>query len=126
METNAVADEVAIYLESKHGRVYRTKAPQSPVFPYVVYRLDTIIDTIPSDDFSIIVDIYEDASKSVRNIEDIADAIDNGLNHAVIDTNALNMHFERSIRQYVPEEELMGVHMVQLRGAARIDFKGER
>lgn len=93
------------------------------MFPYVVYRLGTIVDTVPSDDFSIIVDIYEDASKSVRNIEDIADAIDNGSNHAVIDTNALNMHFERSIRQYVPEEELMSVHMVQLQYTTRIYFR---
>ena len=42
MDTNAVADELAAYLETKHARVYRNKAKQSPVLPYVVYRIDTI------------------------------------------------------------------------------------
>lgn len=125
MDANAVADEVAIYLETKHERVYRTKAQQSPTFPYVVYRIDTIADTFPSDDVVIIIDVYEDAAKSVRGIESIADAIDGGLNHEIIDTPAVNMHFERAIRQYIPEEELMGVHLVQMQYTTRIYFKGD-
>ena len=68
---------------------------------YVVYRIDTISNTMPSEDYQMIIDIYEDASKSVREIDDIADAIDSGINHKVIDTEKLNMHFERDIRQYV-------------------------
>ena len=125
METNAVADELAAYLETKHERVYRTKAPQSPRFPYVVYRIDSISNTMPSEDFLMIIDVYEDASKSVREIEDIADAIDAGINHKVIDTEKLNMHFERSFRQYVSDEELISLHMIQLQYTTRIYFKGE-
>ena len=125
MDTNAVADELAAYLETKHARVYRNKAKQSPVLPYVVYRIDTISNTMPSEDYQMIIDIYEDASKSVREIDDIADAIDYGINHKVIDTEKLNMHFERDIRQYVSEEELISLHMIQLQYTTRIYFKGE-
>lgn len=125
MNTNAVADELAAYLETKHTRVYRNKATQSPTLPYIVYRIDTISNTIPSEDFLMIVDVYEDASKSVREIEDIADAIDAGINHKVIDTENLNMHFERDIRQYVSDEELVSLHMIQLQYTTRIYFKGE-
>ena len=125
MDTNAVADELAAYLETKHARVYRNKAKQSPVLPYVVYRIDTISNTMPSEDYQMIIDIYEDASKSVREIDDIADAIDYGINHKVIDTEKLNMHFERDIRQYVSEEELISLHMIKLQYTTRIYFKGE-
>ena len=125
MDTNAVADELATYLETKHARVYRTKAPKTPQFPYIVYRIDTVSNTIPSEDYLIIIDVYEDASESVREIEDIADAIDSGINHKAIDTVKLNMHFERSIRQYVSDEELISLHMVQLQYVTRIYFKGE-
>jgi hypothetical protein len=125
MDTNAVADELATYLETKHARVYRNKAKQSPELPYIVYRIDTVSNTVPSEDYLIIVDVYEDASKSVREIEGIADAIDAGINHKVIDTEKLNMHFERDIRQYVSSEELISLHMVQLQYTARIYFKGE-
>lgn len=125
MDTNAVADELATYLETKHARVYRTKAPQSPQLPYIVYRIDTVSNTIPSEDYLMIIDVYEDASNSVREIEDIADAIDFGINHKVIDTEKLNMHFERDIRQYVSSEELISLHMIQLQYTTRIYFKGE-
>lgn len=123
MNTNAVADEVLEYLSTKHARVYRNRAPQSPVFPYVVYRVESVLNNSPSEDFYINVDIYEDVSKSVRTIEDLADTIDAGLNMAVINTSALNMHFLREVRQFVDDEELVGKQMINLRYNTRIYFK---
>lgn len=123
MNTNAVADEVLEYLSTKHTRIYRNRAPQSPVFPYVVYRVESVLNNSPSEDFYINVDIYEDVSKSVRTIEDLADTIDKGLNMAVINTSALNMHFLREARQFVDDEELVGKQMINLRYNTRIYFK---
>ncbi len=123
MNTNAVADEVLEYLSTKHARVYRNRAPQSPVFPYVVFRVESVLNNSPSEDFYINVDIYEDVSKSVRTIEDLADTIDAGLNMAVINTSALNMHFLREARQFVDDEELVGKQMINLRYNTRIYFK---
>ena len=123
MNTNAVADKVLEYLSTKHARVYRNRAPQSPVFPYVVFRVESVLNNSPSEDFYINVDIYEDVSKSVRTIEDLADTIDAGLNMTVINTSALNMHFLREARQFVDDEELVGKQMINLRYNTRIYFK---
>lgn len=123
MNTNAVADSIYDYLITKHTRVYRNKSPQSPVFPYVIYRVESVINSYPSEDFYINVDIYDDSVKSVRTIEILADAIDSGLNDNVRITNLLNMHFQRETRQYVPEEELVGKQMINIRYNTRIYFR---
>lgn len=123
MNTNAVADEILTYLETKHQRVYRNKAIQSPTFPYLVYRIDSTTDSYPSEDLYLNIDIYEDVNKSVRVMEDLADAIDNGLNHTLINTEVLNLHFEREQRQYVPAEELVSTHLINLRYVVRAYFK---
>lgn len=123
MNTNAVADEVLEYLSTKHTRVYRNRAPQSPVFPYVVFRVESVMNNSPSEDFYINVDIYEDVSKSVRTIEDLADTIDSGLNMTVMNTSVLNMHFLREARQFIDDEELVGKQMINLRYNTRIYFK---
>lgn len=123
MNTNAVADEMLEYLSTKHTRVYRNRAPQSPIFPYVVFRVESVLNNNPSEDFYINVDIYEDVSKSVRTIEDLADTIDSGLNMTVMNTSVLNMHFLREARQFVDDEELVGKQMINLRYNTRIYFK---
>lgn len=123
MNTNAVADEVLTYLETKHQRVYRNKAIQSPVFPYVVFRIDSATNTVPSEDYYLNIDIYEDTNKSVRVMENLADLINNGLNHTVINTEIVNLHFEREQRQYVPAEELVSTHLINLRYVVRAYFK---
>lgn len=123
MNTNAVADEMLEYLSTKHTRVYRNRAPQSPIFPYVVFRVESVLNNNPSEDFYINVDIYEDVTKSVRTIEDLADTIDSGLNMTVMNTSVLNMHFLREARQFVDDEELVGKQMINLRYNTRIYFK---
>ena len=123
MNTNAVADVMNAYLSTKHDRVYRNKSPQSPLFPYVVYRVESVLDSYPSEDFYINVDIYEDGKSSVRHMEDLADEIDNSLNNTVFNSETLNMHFQREARQYVPEEELVGKQMINMRYYTKIYFK---
>jgi hypothetical protein len=123
VNTNAIADTILAYLESKHPRSYRNSKPQNPIPPYVVFRLDSGVDTYPSDDIYLNVDIYDLAGNSVRAIEDLADLIDIGLNHSVINNSDLNMQFEREQRQYVPPEELISLHLVNLRYVVRTYFK---
>lgn len=123
MNINAVADEVYNYLITKHDRVYRNKSPQSPVFPYVIYRIESVVNSYPSEDLYVNIDVYEDANKSVRDMEDLADLIDNSLNHKVINTDILNLHFEREQRQYVTPEELVSTHLINLRYVVRAYFK---
>lgn len=123
MNINAVADEILLYLETKHPRTYRNKAPKSPVFPYIVYRVESVINSMPSEDLYVNIDVYDDANESVRDMEDLADLIDNDLNQKVINTDILNLHFDREIRQYVSTEELVTVHLINLRYVVRAYFK---
>lgn len=138
MNTNALADEISAYLDTKHSRVYRNKSPKRPIFPYVIYRVESAIDTYPSDDLYVNIDVYEDANESVRNMEDLADLIDgdgkvqdtegnliepSGLNHRIINTDTLNLQVERETRQYVGPEELVSTHLINLRYVVRAYFK---
>lgn len=132
MNVNTVADEILAYLETKHSRSYRNKAPTAITvndvkvptpFPYVVFRIDSITDTYPSNDLYLNIDIYEDTNKSVMVMEDLADLIDNGLNHTIINTSVTSLQFEREQRQYVPSEELVSTHLINLRYVVRAYFK---
>jgi len=123
MNINALADAVKTYLDTKHARVYRNRAPQSPVKPYVVYRVESVTDTYPSDDLYVNVDVFDKPLVSVRAMETLADSIDNGLNHTVISTVGLNAQFEREQRQYVPVQDLVEAQMINLRYVVRTYFK---
>ncbi len=123
MNVNAVADETYTYLKTKYSRVYRNNTPQSPTFPYVVFRVESVTNSYPSEDLYVNVDIYEKAGISVRVIEDLADTIDIGLNRKIINTSVLNAHYEREVRQYVPTQDLVDAHMINLRYAVRTYFK---
>lgn len=123
MNINAVADEVLDYLNTKHSRVYRNKAVKSPKFPYVVFMMESVMNTIPSEDLYLNIDIYEDVNESVREMEDLADLIDNDLNQKIINTDLLNLYFDREQRQYVTSEDLTGTHLINLRYVVRAYFK---
>ena len=123
MDTNMIADALLAFLETKHSRVYRNKAPRSPIFPYVVFRLESVIDSTPSEDFYVYVDIYEDTTKSVRFMEDLADTIDNALNDTVMNADGFNAHFMREGRQFIDGNELVSSQVINLRYNTRIYFK---
>lgn len=123
MNTNMIADAVNNFLLTIHDRVYRNSSPSDPAGPYVVYRVESVVDNIPSEDFYIYVDIYEDTNKSVRAMEDLADTIDNQLNDLVMNADGFNAHFMRESRQFVDGNELISEQGVFLRYTTRIYFK---
>lgn len=123
MNINAVADVVLTYLLTKHSRVYRNKASLNPEFPYVVYRIESVTNSYPSEDLYVNIDVYEKAGISVRAIEDLADLIDAGINRGIVSNSTVNAHFEREARQFVPTQELIDVQMINLRYAVRTYFK---
>ncbi|MDD3173358.1 MAG: hypothetical protein PHF63_06830 [Herbinix sp.] len=123
MNMNAVADQILEFLNTKHLRVYRNKAPKEVDFPYMVYKVESVMNTMPSEDLYLYIDIYEDINKSVRVMEDLADSIDNELNQKIINTDTLNLYFDREARQYINSEELVGTHLINLRYVIRAYFK---
>ena len=116
--TNKVADILLAYLETKHARVYRNFAKKDAVFPYVVFNVETVMDTYPTNDFYCYVQVYDKPNVSVRTINDIADSID-AINHTIINNSEMNLHFTRVNRQFVSNAELTDSQMVDLQYAVR-------
>lgn len=116
---NALADAVLTFLLTKHARVYRNRATQNPTFPYVVFMLQSANDTYPSDDYRLIVNIYDNVTSSVRAIETLADTIDAGLNLSVISNSSVNAHFVKEIRQWSNDADLAGSQLVNLQYVVR-------
>lgn len=119
MRSNDVADIIGTYLMTKHDRVYRAKAPTQRTFPYVVYRVESVIDSYPSEDLYLNVDIYEDPMKSVRAVETLADNIEAGLNRSVIIQDGINLHFEKEQRQSVDAQDLVEAYLINIRYVVR-------
>jgi hypothetical protein len=123
VNTNLVADTLESALKVHYARVYRNRAPSNPTTPYIVFNADSVLDTFPSHDYMVYVNIVDNHNQPVRAIETLADTIDNDLNHKVIDTTTINMHLERSMRQIVPANDLVDAQMVQIQYTVRVYFK---
>ena len=116
---NALADAVLTYLLTKHTRVYRNRAEKDAVVPYVVFSLTSAIDTYPSNDYALNITCFDNVGSSVRTIEDLADAIDAGLNLKVVSNASINAHFVKEIRQWSNDTELSGRQLVNLQYVVR-------
>lgn len=125
MRSNDVADIIGDYLKTKHTRVYRAKAPSQKVFPYVVYRIESVMNSYPSEDLYLNVDVYEDPMALIRTVETLADNIDADLNHAVITQSGINLHFEREQRQSVDAQDLVEAYLINIRYVVRGYFYNE-
>lgn len=120
--TNEIADQVKEYLDTKHDRVYRNRSVKTPVFPYIVYRMESASDTYPTNDYRLIINVIDnnDGTTSVRSIEDLADGIDADLNAKVLSSTHYNLHFTRDMRQYDDDANLSGVQLIQLQYTIRV------
>jgi hypothetical protein len=119
MNSNLLADKVLAFLKTKHSRVYRNKPPKAPTFPYIVFHLSSVMDSYPSNDYSVRVDIFESPDKAIRDIETLADNIDT-LNDSVIKDTGINAHFTRQNRQFVSSTDLIEAQMISLDFLARV------
>ena len=122
MRSNDIADIIGAKLAAKHSRVYRHKAPATKVFPYVVYRVESVGDTYPSEELYVNIDLYEAPTASVRTVETLADSIQAELNHKVIIENNTNLHFELEQRQSVDAQDLIDAYLINLRFVVRAYF----
>lgn len=124
MDTNKVADAICTFLLTKHARVYRNKAPQTPVFPYVVFDCESVDDMFPSSDYTVYVDVYDAPTVSVRAMNTLADSIDSSFTGLIINDSALNLHIQsKDIRQFVSNSDLVSSQMINMQFSARVYFK---
>lgn len=122
MDTNAISDLILAKLSTLHARVYRNQAVQSPVAPYIVYKLDTVSATDPSVDYYLMVNIFDEPHTSVRDIEALADTIQTEFDCTILRTELLNLHITLEQRQFVEQTDLITAQMINLRFVVRSYF----
>lgn len=122
MNTNAISDLILAKLSTLHARVYRNQAVQSPVAPYIVYKLDSVSATDPSVDYYLMVNIFDEPHTSVRDIEVLADTIQTEFDCTILRTELLNLHITLEQRQFVEQTDLITAQMINLRFVVRSYF----
>lgn len=122
MRSNDLNDIIGAKLAAIHPRVYRAKAPAQKVFRYIVYRIESVMDSYPSEDLYLNVDIYENPTASVREAEALADEVQDLLNHIVIIENNTNLQIDLEQRQSVDAQDLIDAYLVNLRFVVRAYF----
>lgn len=123
MNMNALADEALKELTAIHPQSYRNKAPQTPVWPYLVFQLDTVLPMSPSLDAYLDISIFDKPDVSARTIETLADDVYEALENKVLYTSGLNAHVVLEQRQFVSNTDLIEAQMVNLRFVVRTYFK---
>lgn len=104
--------------------LFRNKA-QTGVFPYATIKIDTMTDSYPTHDYSVVVAFYNKDSESIKPLETQADNVVALLNNKVIESNGIYYHFTLSLRQFINAEYLVGTQAIELQLLARIYSKGE-
>ena len=122
MDTLALSQQILASLQVHHARTYWNRSPQSPVFPYIVYRFDSINSSTPSTDYYLNVDIFENINVSTVVIEQLADEIQNELDNKVLRTDDINLHLVIEQRQFISSADLTTAQMVNLRFVVRAYF----
>ena len=122
MDTNAVSDIVLTKLSTLHARVYRNQSIDSPTAPYVVYMIQSASPTDPSIDFYLNVDIFDEPHTSVRDIEILADSIQDELDNLILRTEDLSLHLVLEQRQFIAQSDLTDAQMINLRFVGRTYF----
>ncbi len=122
MDTNAVSDIVLAKLSTLHHRVYRNQSINAPTAPYIVYMIQSLTPTDPSVDFYLNVDIYDEPHTSVRDIETLADLIQDELDNLVLQTEDFSLHLTLEQRQFITQSDLTDAQMINLRFVGRTYF----
>lgn len=121
MNTNLVADTLYTELAKIHSRVYRNKAATNATYPYVVFFVDNVVDTYPSQNYMIHIDVYDSATSTVRGINTLADSIE-ALNHTVIHNANITMQLERINRQFVENSDYIEAKYITMQFDCRVYF----
>lgn len=122
--TNELYDVLYDTISPIVPNLYRNKA-QTSVFPYATIKIDTLIDTYPTHDYSVIVALYDKDGISIKPLENKADGVIELLNNQILESNGTYYHFTLSLRQFINSEYLVGTQAIELQLLARTYSKGE-
>lgn len=121
--TNELYGKLYDLLVTLTPNVYRNKAI-SGVFPYCVIKIDTMIDTYPTHDYSVVLAFYDKDVQSIQPLETLADNTVKMLNNQVLSSTNQTYHFKLSLRQFINSENLVGTQAIELQFLTRTYLKG--
>jgi hypothetical protein len=106
--------------------LYQNKAPKSAITPYTIFRLETIVDTSPSQIVSMKFICHDDQAKSSKGNVIIADKIETKFNKTFgVFSNGQGYHSTMSLRQEIPSEMLIETQVIELQFDIAVYGKGE-
>ena len=122
--TNELYDVLYDTISPVVPNLYRNKA-QTGIFPYATIKIDTMTDSYPTHDYSLVIAFYNKDSESIKPLETQADNVIALLNNKVIESNGTYYHFTLSLRQFINSEYLVGTQAIEIQLLARTYSKGE-
>ena len=119
-ETNvkAVLTEAKAYLNGVD--VYVNHAPKSATLPYIVVRLESMIDTSPSYNATLKIVFYDDRNKTSQTNTLNADVMRPIFNKAQFEFEDMLVHSVLSLEQNIPSEYLADKQVIEQQFDVRI------
>lgn len=122
--TNELYGKLYDLLVTLTPNVFRNKAIAS-IFPYCTIKIDTMIDTYPTNDYSVVIAFFNKDGESIKPLETLADETVELLNNNVFESTTQQYHFKLSLRQFINAENLVGTQAIELQFLTRVYVKGE-
>lgn len=117
--TNELYDVLYNNIKTITPNVFRNKA-KAGVYPYCVIRIDTMVDTYPTLDYSAIITFFDKDGKSIKPLEIMADETVDLLNNKVLSSENQYYHSTLSLRQFINSEYLVGTQAIELQFLIKI------
>lgn len=119
-ETNikAVLTEAKAYLNGVD--IYVNHAPKTATLPYIVVRLESMIDTSPSYNATLKIVFYDDRNKTSQTNSLNADIMRPIFNKAQFEFDDMLVHSVLSLEQNIPSEYLADKQVIEQQFDVRI------
>ena len=93
-------------------KIYHLNFPKPAAYPYIVYELREVSSVDGKTSYALELDCV-DKDRDTKNIVDIADSIQDALDHAVLNAEKVFFHCYRARRYSVTEDdkEIRRIHL---------------
>lgn len=111
---NDLIEVILDQLKSIHPRVYQNDAEDDADFPYIVFKVDTGINTEKRHDDILIIEVW-DENQDTTFIEDLTDKVERKLDYECINTDKLSTLFYKEYRKNTEKESKEDLECRELR-----------
>lgn len=106
-------------------RIYQDEAPKTATHPYIVFRVEDLIDTSPSYNATLKLMVWDIGNVSSAESLALADKLLNEFNKQQKVFTNMSTHTTFTLGQSIPSEHLVGKQCIEQQYDVRIYQKGE-